>query len=173
MRIRLAVLGIVLVCAAAGGCTGAKPCTLIGCGDSFSASVRRADGSFPAGLHRVEVFADGASLTCTFMFPLETAGGGVHQPSCPAPMGVSVWPLTTCQEMTSGGAVSQQCDPIPGKFLETIDLAGTPRQVHAWQYVDDAAILDAAAAPVYEDVTPNGPECGPVCRQASVAWTLQ
>ena len=42
-----------------------------------------------------------------------------------------------------------RCDPIPGQFVETITVAGTPGQVHAWQYVDDVAILDAAAAPSY------------------------
>ena len=55
-----------------------------------------------------------------------------------------------------------RCDPIPGQFVETITVAGTPGQVHAWQYVDDVAILDAAAAPSYEDYCPNGPECEPV-----------
>ena len=51
--------------------------------------------------------------------------------------------------------------------------AGTPAQVHAWQYVDDVAILDAAAAPSYAETRPNGPECEPVCRQASASWTMQ
>ena len=63
-------------------------------------------------------------------------------------------------------------DTVPGSSVETIQLAGTPAQVHAWQYVDDAAILDVTAAPSDQDVAPNGSECGPTCRQASVAWTL-
>ena len=51
-------------------------------------------------------------------------------------------------------------------------LSGTPGQVHAWQYVDDAPILDVAVAPQYQDSQPNGPGCPPVCRQASLAWTM-
>ena len=54
-----------------------------------------------------------------------------------------------------------RCDPIPGQFV-TITVTGMPGQIHAWQYADDVAILDAAAAPSYEDVLPNGPECGAV-----------
>jgi hypothetical protein len=160
--------------AAMGACTSTKMCTLIGCSDGFSANVRRADGSFPSGAHRVEVVVDGARTTCAFTFPLGTAtGGGVSQPACPSPLTVAVWPLTACSDMSGDGAVSRRCDPIADRYQETIGVSGTPGQVHAWQYVDDAAILDAAAAPIYQDVTPNGPECGPVCRQASVAWTLQ
>jgi hypothetical protein len=45
--------------------------------------------------------------------------------------------------------------------------------VHVWQYVDDAPILDAAAAPSYRATTPNGAVCPPVCRQASASWMLQ
>ena len=51
-------------------------------------------------------------------------------------------------------------------------LMGAPGQVHVWQYVDDATILDVAAAPSYQESQPNGPECAPVCRQASLSWTL-
>jgi hypothetical protein len=78
-----------------------------------------------------------------------------------------------CTETVTDTGVSYRCDPIPGQFVETTGLSGTPGQVHAWQYVDDVPILDAAAAPSYEDVFPNGPECGAVCRQASASWTLQ
>jgi hypothetical protein len=158
---------------AAGGCSGTKACTLIGCLDQFSASVQRADGSFPSGSHRVEVLADGASLTCTFTFPAANAsGGGYVYAACPSGLMVSVSPALVCTDVTTNAAVTHQCDPIPGQFVESISLTGTPGQVHVWQYVDDAAILDAAAAPTYQDSQPNGPECGPTCRQASASWTM-
>jgi len=157
----LVCIGIILLggAAAVGGC-GGKACKLVGCSDGFSASVRSADGSFPSGLHRIEVLADSAALTYTFTFPLEV--GSI--PVCGG-FSVMVFSATTCTDT--------RCDPIPGQFFETITVPGTPGQVHAWQYVDDAAILDAAAAPSYQDLAPNGVECGPVCRQASASWTLQ
>ena len=88
-------------------------------------------------------------------------------------MGVVVENAPICTETRTDTSVSIHCDPIPGQFVETIGLTGTPAQVHVWQYVDDAAILDAAAAPTYAEARPNGPECAPVCRQASASWTLQ
>jgi hypothetical protein len=174
MRNWLVGVGVIAACAgvAAAGCT-TKACTLIGCTDGFSASVRRADGSFPAGMHRIEVTADGVTLMCTFTFAETSPGIGQVFAQCPAGLGVMVSNALKCTEIRTDTSVSQRCDPIPGQFVETISLPGTPAQVHAWQYVGDAAILDAAAAPSYADYFPNGPECGGACRQASASWTMQ
>lgn len=145
------VMGVGL---AACGSETTKTCTLIGCQDEFVALVRSADGFLPSGMHRVELLVDGVTLMCTFKVPLEAApGGGLVQPTCPA--GLSVTVMFTVED------------------VEIITVPGTPGQVHAWQYVDDRAILDVAAAPTYQENAPNGPGCGPICRQASVSWTLQ
>ena len=85
---------------------------------------------------------------------------------------MTVGPAEICTETRTDTGVSLRCDPVPGQFVETITLMGAPGQVHVWQYVDDAAVLDAAAAPSYQDYFPNGPECGSPCRQASLSWTL-
>ena len=153
------------------GCS-TKSCTLIGCVDNFTASVKRTDGSFPVGAHRIEITADGLTQMCTFAFAESSPGIGWVTPACPG-FNVTVRNAETCTETHTGNSVSYRCDPIAGQFVETIELTGTPAQVHVWQYVDDAAILDAAAAPTYADTRPNGPECEPVCRQASASWTLQ
>jgi len=159
VRNRLVCIGIVLLAgaAAAGGC-GGKVCKLVACSDTFTASVRSADGSFPSGMYRLELMVDGTTRTCTFAYP------AAMQPLCSG-FFVAFLSETTCTET--------RCDTIPGRYVETITVAGTPGQVHAWQYVDDTPILDAAAAPSYEETRPNGPECEPLCRQASAAWTLQ
>jgi len=167
------VAGVFFLGAALWGCERTKECTLIGCQDQFSAIVSRADGSFPSGVHRVEILADGVSLTCSFTYPLGTSSSGAAvPPTCPAGLTVSVEQRQLCTQMNETGGVASTCQPIPGQFFETIQLAGTPAQVHAWQYVDDVAVLDAAIAPAYEDNFPNGRQCGAACRQASVAWTL-
>jgi hypothetical protein len=173
MHHRLSIFGVILACAttATVGCdssSGPEVCTLIGCVDSFTASAQRADGSIPEGAHRIEVLADGTTLRCAFTFPL----AGTAQPACDAGLQVTVLQAQFCIQTQSGSSSSSTCDPLPGKFTETLTLQGTPGQVHVWQYVDDAAILDAAVAPQYQDSRPNGPACEPVCRQASVAWTM-
>jgi hypothetical protein len=109
---------------------------------------------------------------CTFTFAESSPGIGWVTPACPG-LNVTVRNAEMCTETHTGNSVSYRCDPIPHQFVETIELTGTPAQVHAWQYVDDVAVLDAAAAPSYADVFPNGPECGAVCRQASASWTMQ
>lgn len=164
----IGVIPVSLACAAmsAGGCDS-RVCTLIGCSDGFSANVRSADGNFPSGVHRVEVLVDGASLTCTFVYPND---GTSSQKMCDADLSVTVWSETTCSETMM---VSYPCDPIPGKFYESIALPGTPGQVHVWQYVDDTAVLDAAVAPSYQEFAPNGRECGPICRQATASLMFQ
>jgi hypothetical protein len=159
--------------AAGAGCFSEKVCPTLGCFDNFTATVKRADGSFPTGMHRIEMLADGATLMCAFSFAEESPGIGRAAPTCPSGLMVTVGNDQTCTETRTGNAVSLRCDPIPGQFVERITLPGTPAQVHVWQYVDDAAVLDAAGAPSYAEVFPNGPECGGACRQASESWTLQ
>jgi hypothetical protein len=173
MRHRLTIIGVILACAAAGSScesssSGPKACTLIGCADNFTATAQRADGSIPDGAHRIEVLADGVTLKCAFTLPL----AGTAQPTCDAGLTVTVVPAQICIQTQGGSGSSSTCNAIPGKFVETVTLPGVPGQVHVWQYVDDAAILDAAVAPQYQDSRPNGPGCLPVCRQASVAWTM-
>jgi hypothetical protein len=164
-------LGVISLLAAAAGCETTKTCTLIACQDNFGAVVQSADGSFPSGVHRVEVLADTASLTCTFTFPIDGGSStGAYATGCPAGLMIWVGPAQVCSDTNSGTEISHHCDPIAGHTVETIDVTGAPGQVHVWQYVDDTTILDVAAAPSYQDTHPNGLECGPVCRQASANW---
>jgi len=175
MRQRSLMIGVVLWsgAAAAPACDTPKACTEIGCVDGFTATVQRADGTFPSGTHRIEALVDGVTLKCTFTFPLATQNGATAQPTCDAGLDVIVVPAQICIDTHSGQSSGVSCSPIAGQFSEIVTLAGAPGQVHVWQYVDDAAILDGAVAPQYAAVRPNGPDCEPVCRQAAVAWTLE
>jgi hypothetical protein len=166
------LVGAFALATAAQGCAS-KTCSTVGCFDQFTATVQRADGSFPTGAHRIDVVADGVSLSCTFNFPIETLpGGGAAVPSCATGLTAFVGPATVCMHTTGNGGSTYRCDPIPGQYVESIALAGTPAQLHASQSVDGASLLEVDAAPSYQDVQPNGPECGTVCRQASASWTL-
>ena len=79
------LFGILFLCGgwASSGCSS-KTCTTRGCYDNFSATIKRADGSFPSGTHRIEILADSASLLCTFTFPLTV------QPTCASGLNVTV-----------------------------------------------------------------------------------
>jgi hypothetical protein len=158
--------GAILVFAALvplNGCPG-DYCDPTPCASEFSARVRSVDGSFPSGTHRIEVVADGASLSCSFVFPLATgANGRAVLPTCDAGLFVDVSPQLSC-----GGDV---CQPIDGKFEEVLIVSGAPAEVRVKQSVDGVAILDVVAAPSYVGAR-TSPECPPVCQVASASWTL-
>src|SRR5436190_5452594 len=117
------VIAIGVFAAASAGCERTKECTLIGCADQFVATVQRADGSFPSGMHRVDVLVDGTSTSCAFVFPLGTVpGGGAAAPSCPTGLMVSVEQQQVCTQTSENGGVASTCQPIPGRFFETIQL---------------------------------------------------
>ena len=159
--------GVMVVASfAVAGCES-KACTLRGCTNQFSATLSRADGSFPAGAHQVDVIADGVAMSCTFTF----AGSGVTA-TCPAGLDLTVGPAETCMEVRSGNSVGYRCDPIPGQFIERLTLRATPTQLRLVQSVDGVAVLDEAMAPSYEAAYPNGPECGSPCQQASATLSL-
>ena len=112
MRVGLFLVGTFVFAAAAQGCS-VKSCTLVGCQDQVSATVRRADGSFPSGMHRIEIVADSTDLTCTFTYPLGTvAGGGGAAPQCPSGLSVTVGQDQVCTQTTENGVVSYTCQPI-------------------------------------------------------------
>jgi hypothetical protein len=78
---------------------------------------------------------------------------------------------TTCTEQRSGDAISRSCTPIPDHYLLTGTVSGTPANLHLVLARDGTTVLDTSVRPVYSAAYPNGPECGPVCRQAS--WDTQ
>ena len=163
---RYLCLALVVASFAAAGCEE-KACTTRGCTNQFSATLRRADGSFPVGAHRIDVIAGDVTLSCTFNF----ADGGVTA-TCPSGLDVTVGPATMCTEFQMGNSVGFRCDPIAGQFVEQLSLRATPTQLRVVQMVDGVVVLDEAMAPTYEAVYPNGPECGSPCQQASATLTL-
>src|SRR5436190_9805127 len=72
------IFGVTTNAGSCGSGVQTRACTLIGCADNFSATVQRADGSFPGGAHRVEVLAEGVSSTCTFTFSSDAVGNEAY-----------------------------------------------------------------------------------------------
>jgi hypothetical protein len=150
---------------------GEMVCSDVGCEDQFSASVTMDATQIPAGTHTIDVMADGAAMSCTFSFPPDPSTGGIAA-QCPSGLTVLVQPATVCTTTQSRTAASQQCQPIDGKFTESIWVSGTPKMVQVQQLVGGTAILDQTVSPTYQTNEPNGPGCGPICQQASAAWTI-
>jgi hypothetical protein len=169
----LALLGIVAK-VGGDGCDPLpeKACTAIGCEDGVSITVRPREGTFPPGKHSVLIAtAEGGPIkTCTFTAPADVqVAGGFVAAECTGGVMLSVSPRTTCTTMRTGDSVSQACTPIPGQFEERIFIRGTPARVRVIQKTEET-FLDRELTPSYANARPNGPECEPVCRQASTEW---
>jgi hypothetical protein len=146
-------------------------CTTIGCSNSFNVTVKPKAGEFPAGIHEVIITAEGSpTRTCTFKFPIE---GSIESGRCTDGGGVRllVTPMQDCRTMTQGDFVSQTCTPLPGKFQEHLSVPGLPAKVRITQTLAGGpTYLEREATPGYQDVYPNGRECGAVCKQAGADW---
>jgi hypothetical protein len=166
------VVGVVGACDQLNDLFGREmACTLIGCADSFNVTIKPRAGEFPVGTHEVVITADGKpERTCTFKFPFS---GSIESGQCNDPGGImlTVTPLQDCKTTTQGDSVSQSCTPIPGKFQEGLSVFGLPGKVRVTQRVaGQAPYLDREATPGYQDVYPNGKDCGAVCKQAAADW---
>lgn len=131
---------------------GATGCTLIGCGDQFTATVTVDTTMVPAGTQTVTVTVDGAATSCTVAPPGDVGYGD----PCSAGFGLTIGPA----------------QPTDGKFTEKITVNGSPRSIEVQQTVGGTVIFDQTISPTYQTNQPNGPGCGPICHQASVAWTI-
>jgi hypothetical protein len=170
----LAVMGVVAQVGGGDGCDPSpeKPCTAIGCEDGVSISLRPREGTFPAGKHSVLIAtAEGGPIkTCTFTAPTDVqVAGGFVAADCTGGVMLSVSPRVTCTTMQSGEAVSRTCTPIPGQFEQRIFIRGTPSRVRIIQKTEET-FVDRELTPSYADAQPNGPGCGPACRQANAEW---
>jgi len=154
-------------------CVTTKACTEVGCNDQFSATIEAPLASLPPGMHRLEVIADGTTLTCTFSVPLEPpASGGWPDPVCSAGLSLSVGPAVMCTTFETDAIKGQRCDPIPDRVSEHLYFSATPTQVAVTQWAGDTMIFQQTATPTYQVSYPNGPDCGPACRQGSVTWSI-
>jgi hypothetical protein len=147
-------------------------CTLIGCEDELSATVTVDATMVPAGTHTVNVMADGALMTCTFPFPTTNPAllsGAVAQ--CSSGLMLVVRPAMDCTTTYTEAGSSDQCQTTDGKWTESMTITGMPSVVHLQQLVGGTVILDQTISPRYQTNQPNQ-GCGPICHQASAAWTI-
>lgn len=166
----LALLGSTVLSSA---CVTTKACTEVGCNDQLGATIEATSASLPPGMHRLDVVADGTTLSCTFTVPVEPLpGGGLPAPTCSPGLMLSVGPAVTCTTFEDGSAQGQRCDPIPDRVQERLWVGGAPAHITVTQWAGGTMIFQQTASPTYKISYPNGPECGPVCRQGDATWSI-
>jgi hypothetical protein len=64
--------------------------------------------------------------------------------------------------------VRHACVPLPGHWILQVSKEGTPNTLAVRVERDGVSILEAEERPKFEESRPNGPGCGPVCKQSMV-----
>ena len=151
-----------------------RQCTEIGCSDGASLTLKTTAGTLPDGTYTLSFSVDGQPYTCSFTAPdgLPREPGRIGAASCDAGFRLNVLPELVCTEYRTGDAVSQSCTPVPDRWYFAATLEGTPAELTVAVERDGVALLDEHRTLAYRDEYPNGPECDPVCRQASAALLL-
>lgn len=171
MRVLVAVLGG-LVGLTVPSCELGHACTGIGCGNGVSLSVTTGDGTWVAGTYRLQLEVDGQSEAYAWRFPDDLPSSGTLTLVTTSALRLQLTQEATCTEQRSEQAISQSCTPIPNHYRLAGMVMGTPASVRITLDRDGTTVLDQSATPVYSSVYPNGPECGPGCRQASLDLQL-
>jgi len=152
---------ILLVAAGAGGCERLHSCSLIGCQDGASLSLRRGD-DMPPGL-ALSLELDGRTVEC----PAPPVGGSAP---CDTTVSIESREMVSCTEVQTKEARGLTCVPN-GKFEEIISIRGTPASVRVTTHAG-ADGTERTFQPQYKTSQPNGPDCEPTCRQWSEVWVL-
>ena len=146
-----------------------KVCTLAGCGEGISATLRTADGKWASGSYELNLRADGTPGTCTLRLPEQLPQGpGIPLYPCGPQTTVMVTTDKKCAFGCDGQACGQQCMWLRGQFVIEVMMYATPSRLEVVLSRDGEQLVAQEVRPAYEESTPNGPECGPVCRQAKV-----
>lgn len=165
------VVGFGLLLTFLGSCIESHSCTEIGCADAAGVIIRTESGEWPAGVYTLDVSFDSQVYVCSFTMPddlPEMAGQGAAL-DCDDPALYAYFsPRVTCTETSNGNSVSQSCTPIENQFDLQVSMYGTPAELSVELKRDDSVLVEESHTLTYEEYFPNGPECGPACRQADV-----
>jgi hypothetical protein len=163
---------LVSSCASSGGTTSqsAAPqhCTMMDCSDQVALSLRAPDGRPPKENLRIEIDADGKTVSCVPTWSAE-GEGGTHQ--CSDEVAVTHQEIRDCKEVKLEHGTSVECKGT-GKFENLVEIRSTPRRLRVVVKQNDRQIAEKTLDPKYEQLTPNGPGCPPTCRQSRTTWQL-
>jgi len=134
----------------------AQACTEIGCLNGLH--LTWAQGSWKPGAYTIEVTLDGTKVTCEGQLPL---------PACASGAGFHCSPGALVRLGESGCALPPEQHGLAGIDIETM-----PAHVRVAVRRGGDEVGAQELTPQYRESRPNGPDCEPVCRQASGTLNL-
>lgn len=155
---RLAAMKIVPVVAlfaimcGGNGFGGGQRCTEIGCADGLMVGVT-SDARWPAGEYRFVIDVEGTTTTCTGALPLPECG--TQAITCDREGVVRI--------SESGCALPADQHAFGDLYFEETLPSVRVEILH-----EERSVAMGSFTPTYQTLQPNGPGCGPTCRNASV-----
>jgi hypothetical protein len=175
LRAAFALLTIGALPLLTGSCgVGGKACTLIGCSDQLSVRLKTED-SWPDGQYTLDLRVEDSVERCVFTAPDDLPqNGALTQLACGTRVQAMIWPRTTCVTANHpDGSASNSCQPIPGQFEISLQVAGNPKRFGVELWRDDQSLASDTRQPQYERTYPNGPDCGEGCSQTGYELSFE
>jgi hypothetical protein len=181
--------GLGLITAGCDELLGSKTCTDVWCGSEAGVVLTR-PGVWANGDYTLEVRLDGQVHVCSFSLPI--SGKLPHElrlsgepfdcapelPSSYRPSAAALYPTPdetqSCRATMDAGLQPPlaSCPPLDARYHIELNIAAAPDELGVRLALGDTVLFEQSAAIQYRRFEPNGPECGPVCYQAEVEYTV-
>ncbi|HEY3496371.1 MAG TPA: hypothetical protein VGK73_16840, partial [Polyangiaceae bacterium] len=132
-------------------------------------TLRTETGEWEAGEYTLSLSFDGVTHECAFSVPDNLPSqGSVDMLDCSPRLDAYLQQEVTCVEHNDDDSSSLSCTPVPDQYYLNAWFYGTPSSVDVALARGGDELIEETQALTYEESRPNGPECEPLCRQASV-----
>lgn len=145
-----------------------QQCTMMDCSNQLAVSVRTHDGRPPKEGVQIDLDVDGKIVSCRPTWKGE-GEGGVHE--CGGEVALTHQEIRDCKTTSSPHGTTSECKGT-GKFEHLLEIRSNPKRVKVTVKQGDRSLGERVVEPTYQEVTPNGPGCQPVCKQAQETWEL-
>lgn len=157
--------------------TACDECSTEGCTDYARVLMVPTGGIWVDGDYSLEVEFDDAAYSCTFTTPDDAPDEtGAWKPiDCTPTLDAFLVPFVRC-DPNNGMSSIENCSPQPqpGQYYVQASTPGTPKTLRVVLTRGDETVSEATFTPLqYSTVQPNGPECGPTCRQTGAIVSFQ
>jgi hypothetical protein len=173
--VRASLTLVALGLAASGACSSfGGACSDVGCNDEASFTLRAPENHWDDGAYSLEIRFDDADYQCAFMVPDDLPSTGIDRAlDCMPFLDAYLTPERKCETQKNGNSESVTCTPVPDQYYVQASVVGTPRTLNVALQRNGSALLVDTRTLSYSATQPNGPDCGPTCRQASSEFTLE
>jgi hypothetical protein len=160
--------GLALAGLAASGCAPAgSSCGDKTCSDGATLDFVTPSGGWKPGTYELTLLVDGDSSSCALKVPAMPSPTATVAGACTATMTFDLAPQAQClADAGDADASTADCAATAGALQQVLTLPGMPLTVVLTLTRDGNMLVQQTIALTYADVHPNGPSCGPTCREA-------